>query len=69
MKKQGWSKIPWLRANGIALKGGSLYIIYGELDLIGKASVLKTDGRKPLGVRVSRSPLFLFLVAFFQRIL
>jgi hypothetical protein len=32
----------------------------GGLDLIGKAAVLKTAGRKPLGVRVPRPP---FLVA------
>jgi hypothetical protein len=29
----------------------------GGLDLIGKAAVLKTAGRKALGVRVPRPPL------------
>ena len=31
--------------------------IAGGLVLIGKAAVLKTAGRKPLGVRVPRPPL------------
>ena len=33
-----------------------IFRTHGELDLTGKASVLKTDGLAPLGVRVSRSP-------------
>ncbi len=39
----------------------------GGLDLIGKAAVLKTAGRKPLGVRVPRPPPTAFSVERIRR--